>query len=518
MDCVQVEKAPTASRYNLVENGDFRYATAWSATSGRTTLSPSAAPQLSTNVYQMTGDPNAANRISQTVQVSGSQGDTFILGGWAKGDSAPLKDNRVTAVTANGVRETYTYDTYGRVTQRVTEKVTADSSTTVLTENYTYKKTAAGKETSQVATITAVSAGRTVTYTYTYDANGNILSVKEGTKTTSYTYDSANQLTRENNQAAGKTWVWTYDDAGNILSRKEYAYTTGTLGSVQSTVNYSYGNSSWGDLLTGYGNKTITYEQSGSNTIGNMASDGTWSYTWEHGRELASMTGGGTTWSFTYDADGMRTARTNGSTTYSYVYNGGSLSSMTVGGNTLYFSYDASGTPLSVTYNGTEYYYATNLQGDVVAILDDDGDAVVSYTYDAWGRPLTTTGDLSSTLGTHNPLRYRGYVYDHETSLYYLQSRYYNPTIGRFLNADAFASTGQGLLGNNMFAYCMNNPTNGCDPCGNCFHRLDFWNDCEKCGGKTIEEKWTDVVSWCKEATNQISSAYSQQVMIQELR
>ena len=65
---------------------------------------------------------------------------------------------------------------------------------------------------------------------------------------------------------------------------------------------------------------------------------------------------------------------------------------------------------------------------------------------------------MAATLGTTNPLRYRGYVYDTEYELYYLQSRYYDPEIGRFLNADAFASTGQGFVGNNMFAYCGNNP------------------------------------------------------------
>ena len=154
----------------------------------------------------------------------------------------------------------------------------------------------------------------------------------------------------------------------------------------------------------------------------------------------------------------MRTSRTNGSTTYGYIYNGGSLSQMTVDGNTLYFAYDASGAPMAVTYNGTTYYYATNLQGDVTAILNTSGSAVVTYTYDAWGNILSTGGDLASTLGAHNPLRYRGYVYDPETKLYFLQSRYYDPELGRFVNADAFASTGQGILGNNMFAYCGNNP------------------------------------------------------------
>ena len=91
---------------------------------------------------------------------------------------------------------------------------------------------------------------------------------------------------------------------------------------------------------------------------------------------------------------------------------------------------------------------------------------VAKYHYDAWGNILTTTGTLANTLGTLNPLTYRGYVYDQETQLYYLQSRYYNPTIGRFINADALVSTGQGLLGNNMFAYCRNNPVRRVDISG----------------------------------------------------
>ena len=330
-------------------------------------------------------------------------------------------DNRVTSVANGSASEAYTYDAYSRVGT----KVTKNGNTTVLTDTFTYRAPTTTTTSGQIATLKSVASGYNVTYTYTYDDNGNILSVSNGAATTSYVYDSANQLTRENNQAAGKTWVWTYDDAGNILSKKEYAYTTGTLGSVQSTVNYTY-DGTWGDLLTGYNGKTIT-----SDTIGNMLSDGTWTYSWEHGRELASMTDGSTTWTYTYDANGLRTKRTNGSTTYNYIYNGSSLSQMTVGSNTLYFAYDASGTPMSVTYNGTNYYYATNVQGDVTAILNTSGTAVVQYTYDAWGKILTTTGSMASTLGTHNPLRYRGYVYDTETTLYYLQSRYYNPELGR---------------------------------------------------------------------------------------
>lgn len=93
--------------------------------------------------------------------------------------------------------------------------------------------------------------------------------------------------------------------------------------------------------------------------------DGTWTYTWQNGRELASMSNGSTTWNYTYDANGMRTSRSNGSTTYNYVYNGSQLVQMTKGSDALYFTYGAIG-PTTVTWNGTTYYYAVNAQGDVM--------------------------------------------------------------------------------------------------------------------------------------------------------
>ena len=152
----------------------------------------------------------------------------------------------------------------------------------------------------------------------------------------------------------------------------------------------------------------------------------------------------------------------------------------------MYFVYDASGTPIEVSYTPAGsttvgfYYFVTNLQGDVIAILNSSGAVVVEYTYDAWGKILSVTGSMATTLGRQNPLRYRGYVYDQETGLYYLQSRYYDPEIGRFINADVFTSTGQGLLGNNMFAYCLNNPVNSYDPTGNASYNV-FYKVC--CGG-----------------------------------
>ena len=150
---------------------------------------------------------------------------------------------------------------------------------------------------------------------------------------------------------------------------------------------------------------------------------------------------------------------------------------MSKSGSSIAYGYNADGKRISktvngTTYNGNRYFYLKNAQGDVTGLVNASGTQVVSYTYDPWGAPMSTGGTMAATLGAVNPLRYRGYVYDTETGLYYLSSRYYNPVWGRFINADSYASTGQGFDGNNMFAYCGNNPVTGYDPAGT----LDWGN------------------------------------------
>ena len=114
------------------------------------------------------------------------------------------------------------------------------------------------------------------------------------------------------------------------------------------------------------------------------------------------------------------------------------------------------------------YYYVLNLQGDVVKLLYADGSIRAEYTYNAWGEILSATNPSTSTVNIQdiNPLRYRGYYYDTETGFYYLESRYYDPIVKRFINADGYAATGQGMAGNNMFAYCNNNPIHLSDESG----------------------------------------------------
>lgn len=169
-------------------------------------------------------------------------------------------------------------------------------------------------------------------------------------------------------------------------------------------------------------------------------------------------------WEMEYNTSGIRTKRVSEDKTYSYIYAGDKLMRMTVGNDTLDFSYDANGVPLTMTYNGTVYYYITNLQGDVISLELADGGSGAQYAYDAWGNIIA----MSGTLAELNPLRYRGYVYDQETGLYYLQSRYYDPAIGRYLNTDnAIAGVGGPVLGYNLYSYCMNNPTTFADDSGN---------------------------------------------------
>ena len=237
------------------------------------------------------------------------------------------------------------------------------------------------------------------------------------------------------------------------------------------TIAYGYTAEDWPDLLTSYDGQTIT-----SDSIGNMLSDGTWSYAWQHGRQLASMTNAATQLEFEYNADGLRTSKTLSNETVSdqttlFHYNGTQLTHMTGGGDTLHFYYDANGKRTSLDYNGETYAYLYNAQGDVVALSDTNGTVVVEYTYDAWGNPLSITGAGATTIGQKNPFRYRGYFYDTETGLYYLQSRYYSPKLGRFVCADGYISTGQGMVTYNMFAYCENNPVNRTDPSG------QFWKE-----------------------------------------
>ena len=147
--------------------------------------------------------------------------------------------------------------------------------------------------------------------------------------------------------------------------------------------------------------------------------------------------------------------------TTKYTLHGKNIVHLTNGSNSLHFFYDAQNKPAVVLFNGTAYAYLYNLQGDVIALVDANGSKVVECKYDAWGNPLSKTGTLATTLGTLQPFRYRGHIFDEETAIYYLSSRFYNPSIGHFIAVDAtdvLTTSLKSLTEKNLYAYCDNNP------------------------------------------------------------
>ncbi len=258
--------------------------------------------------------------------------------------------------------------------------------------------------------------------------------------------------------------VVIYDSGGNILTKTEYPNATAT--GEGTVISYTYGDVQWGDLLTSYNGNAITYDGSG-----NPLSMNGWNFTWQGGRQLAGMTNGTTTLSFEYNDSGLRTTKTVDGVVHTYTYRGSTLVSDITATDEMYFNYDQNGSLVGMTYDTAtttgKFYFVKNLQGDIIGILNSSGKLLASYTYDAWGNVLSAVNhDDPLDLAHRNPLRYRGYVYDSETELYYLQSRYYDPEIGRFLNADSYAQTYETVVGSNMFAYCGNNPVKCADDGG----------------------------------------------------
>ena len=383
--------------------------------------------------------------------------------------------NRIKRYTQNGMVTSYDYLPMGMV------GTTISTAGSVSVEyDYTYEtvpdpdiddEMLTGRVSGVTSTVkysntTKSSSG----YSYTYDGAGNIVEIRfDGVLKVSYEYDNLNQLVRENNAFSNKTYTYTYDNAGNITSKRTYAYTTGTVGSSEGSVDYSYSGSGWGDQLMRYDGGSITYDSLGNPlTYYNGSS---YTFTWENGRHLASVVGSSynvEARSYEYNADGIRTrkVRQDGSS-IEYVLDGSTILAQydTVNGTFIQFRYDANGTPVAMILNGVTYLYEKNLQGDIIGIYDTNGNKIVTYVYDAWGN-MVWYSTTSTSVWYYNPFRYRGYYWDSETGFYYLQSRYYDPVTGRFLNADSHVNANGDLIGYNMYAYCSNNPVMCVDPSG----------------------------------------------------
>ena len=396
-----------------------------------------------------------------------------------KGDGR-LSSAQIDTDTTRGDEE-YSYDHYNRVSSITTSHaLRSNTSSTFDTKvDYTFEE-GAFTTSYWVEDYVSTVNGNSITYNYTYDCKGNITEIVYSTgKKIRYAYDDVGQLISENNSLIGKGYIYLYDNAGNITSKLTYDLTEeGTRGNLLSTQNYVYATSGWKDMLTSFGGAAITYD-----TIGNPTSYYTGQvFSW-NGRELAGVVDGSNTYSFTYNDAGIRTSKTKNGVTTTYYLNGSQIMAEETNGNITIYVYDASGTPIGMQYHGANYsantwdtyWYEKNLFGDIVAVYNHSGTKLVSYVYDAWGNFTTTyhNGTASTSVVAKNPFKYRGYYYDADLGLYYLQTRYYDSNTGRFINADGVGYLGANgdINSYNLYAYCSNNPIMFVDPTG---HGIDF--------------------------------------------
>ncbi len=309
-------------------------------------------------------------------------------------------------------------------------------------------------------------------YYYNYNAAGNISEYGAlGQKTYWYDYDELGQLRQQIHFDANgwpvSDYFYSYDQNGNLLTKKKSGTVNGT---------YSYDNAAWKDQLTGYnGNGTFAYDANGNPLSYYNGSQ--YTFTWKDGRRLAtaSALGGYLSMSYSYNADGIRVSKNVNDIRHEYYLDGSRIIKETWADQTLEFLYDENNSVYCIVYTGGDgagrYYLIKNLQGDVTRILNNNLETVAQYVYDPWGKLvniLDANGEPNSgiSIANINPIRYRGYYFDMETGFYYLNARYYDPALGRFINPDDYVSTGQGLTSFNMYAYCNNDPINMIDLTG----------------------------------------------------
>ena len=453
-------------------------------------------------VYRYTYDT-----IGRLIGSSMRSGDLMALQTWHKYDTHNRLTKQSWAFPGASYSTNYSYDSNGRLHQLYHTLSTGTTYNTLayddlgrLSTGYTtkYRKEfqyAAGSgsntTTTLVSQLSVISSSSgsfpTKTYSFSYDNLGNISQVTGPEGTTNYSYDVLSQLTQANRNNGAQVWDYSYDYFGN-LKAQSYAEN----GVTQEALTYTYGDSNWKDKLTGLSvtrsgvttSGSYTYDANGNPTSYFSPSDlSTWTMSWQNGRELATATNGTHTLSYDYDVNGLRTYKIVDGVRHDYFYASGKLlrEEWTETENgvdkacSMDFFYDYAGNPYVVYISrGTahqRFYYMTNLQGDVIGILNTSAELVAEYDYDPYGNLISFTGsstgtELQQLIGQTNPLRYRGYYFDQETGFYYLQSRYYDPSLGRFINADVFTGTGTEFLSYNLFTYCSNNPSNSSDPLG----------------------------------------------------
>lgn len=356
-------------------------------------------------------------------------------------------------ITFDENEQKYSYDSLCRITNlNINDKFVT---------NFNYKKN--GRRCSSLVDSIITSY---YSYSYKYNKLENITHVyNNGILYNKYYYDKQNQLIREDNFNLKETIRYKYDDLGNILFKKIYDLNTYNLKCYHK---YEYNNVNWQDQLTEYNNDNIIYDE-----IGNPLKIGSANLTWINGRELCSYVDSNNSITFKYNEKSIRTRKIVNNIETIYYLEGENVVLEKTGDNMIYYIRDGKGNLIGTEYNNNIYYYLKNNNGDIIGIIDKNNNLIVKYEYDSWGNILFVKDENNNDIinnfdhiGNINPFRYRGYYYDKETNLYYLNSRYYNPKWGRFISPDKIIGSNADMISYNLYSYCSNNPINFSDNTG----------------------------------------------------
>ncbi|WP_242631549.1 RHS repeat-associated core domain-containing protein [Sedimentibacter sp. zth1] len=370
--------------------------------------------------------------------------------------------NRKSIIYPEGTKETYTYYKDNKVKKLRNLK----SDGTVL-QSYTYTYDAAENQTSKTTNdgttiyeydslnrLEKVTEPNGKITSYSFDKAGNrkteIVAAGENLTGTSYIYNEQNRLisaeTKLSDKKTEKT-IYKYDNNGNLKSK------------IKSTMKITDANTPT-DIqnMPSFGLEIV------KNTDQGTGSNDVTLYSYDNFNRLVMLKEGSTTSTYNYNAEDYRVEKTVENNTTLYLYEADKVILETDStGNQL--AKNVYGTTLLyrlVEENGTseEYYYMYNAHGDVTALISPNGEVKGTYDYDAFGNIISQTGDVN------NNITYAGYQYDKETDLYYLNARYYDSKIARFITEDTYTGNPNDPLSLNVYTYCHNEPIMYTDPTG----------------------------------------------------